>query len=242
MTVTTFRRLMAVAVVLAAMATGGVATAQQRVLMIDDPAITDMPQKDDRSFRVPRWPSGEGAKSGATTFVACVDETGRLHNPLLVDSSGRPALDEEVLRWATELHWLPAKRGDAPVAVCGWPITWVWQRPGAKPPKLPYSDAVSMKLDATPALVPGAPPPVRPEGETPPGYADSGKQELEVCVGPTGKVEHVTITIGLYNPAMNDAIRAWARGLAFTPAVRRGNPVGVCGVRFTYTWPKQLMS
>lgn len=236
-----FGKSLATAIMLGLAAMVAPASAQQPGYLFDDPNITEPPRANHKTLKPPGWPAGVKGRAGATHIVACVDPTGQLYGPLLVDSSGVKALDDRFLAWAMETRWLPGKVGDHPVSVCGWPVTWVWQGPHLKPPRLPYSAAANLKLDIAPALAPDTPPPVRPERETPGAYADSGKQELEVCVGPDGRVEQVTITTGLHNQGLNDAIRTWAKGLNFTPAIRRGQPAGVCGVKITYTWPKPTL-
>jgi hypothetical protein len=227
----------AVAIAFALVATAASASAQEHVYFFGDPAVTEPPKANHKTLKPPRWPQGARGTAGATTIVACVDGAGQLYAPLLVEGSGMQALDDRFLAWAAETRWLPAKIGNATVSVCGWPVTWIWQAPDLRPPKLPYRAVDDVRPETLPALPAATPKPLRPEGRTPAGYTDSGKQKLEVCVGPTGAVENVSITTGLYNPALNEAIRDWAETLTFTPAIKGGKGVGICGVIFEYTWP-----
>lgn len=233
-------RTVAAFLIAASLASALPVAAEEKVYDISDPALTQKPKLSREKFSVPAYPPGahKRGEQGTVAVSLCVSAKGKAENAEVTRSAGSADLDGAVLKWVKGAKFEPAIAGGQPVAVCGHTVEWEWKN--ATVSKYPE---ISRKVaDTEPVRTGGPDRPETPDLINDPRlarYDQSGRVKLSVCVGPSGNVEQIVREKVTGNPVLDQLTANWAFGLTYTPAMKDGAPVGVCGVAIEYDWPKR---
>ena len=239
-----FQSFVYVAWLLSACLAGQAASAQASTTPVSasDPAITARPRLT-RGGLAPAYPAtARIAKvQGLAAMDLCISEAGNVTAATLVNSTGSADLDKATLDWVRAALFEPARTAAGPAAVCSYRLEWEWKIDPVvhKAEPLVPSGSVNMYprlgrfVKTPPTLLSKPAPPEYPkEVRSPRAHGDV---KMELCVDPDGGVgyAHLVRSVELHLDFL--ALR-WARGMRFEPPMHEGEPTGICGVPFVYTW------
>ncbi|MDP3740637.1 MAG: energy transducer TonB [Hyphomonadaceae bacterium] len=97
-----------------------------------------------------------------------------------------------------------------------------------------YPQLQDLKPEQLPQLPVDLAPPVYPTESL--AKREKGKVELTVCLGKEGKVETIAMWKSSGSQRLDTATGRWIAKAQFSPAMKDGVAVGVCGVPVEYTW------
>jgi TonB family protein len=218
------------------------AVADQAAYNISDPSLTKRPELNLRGVAAPAYPPGAHSRGewGTVVVTICVSSKGKITDPKVAESSGSDDLDKAVVDWLRKAKAHPAQVDGSPVAVCGFPVEWEWKNLNAMAGVYPRLGSRSAD---TPPIRTGGPdtPEASAQIDDPllKSFRKSGVVQVNLCIGPDGKVETLANGKSIDNPLLVKLTLQWAAKQTFSPATKDGVPVGVCGVPIEYDWPKR---
>lgn len=235
-------RTIKTALLAAILATGVPASAEEKIYDISDPALSKKPELNLKGSKPPAYPPGAHGRGEWGTVVAamCVSAKGKISNLALVESAGSDDLDNAVVNWLGKVKAHPAQVGGEPVAVCGFAVEWEWKNINAMATLYPR---LGRRTADTPPVRTGGPeaPEMSAQIDDPllKSFPKSGVVQVNLCIGPDGKIETLAPGRSIDNPLLVRLTLQWAARQSYSPAMKDGAPVGVCGVPVEYDWPKR---
>lgn len=216
--------------------------AEEKVYDISDPALTQKPELNTKVAKAPAYPPGAHSRGEWGTVVAsmCVSTKGKISDLKVVESAGSDDLDNAVVNWLKKVNADPAQVSGKPVAVCGFSVEWKWKNINAM--AAVYPRLGRRTADKPPVRTGGPEAPESPAQIDDPllkSFTKSGVVQVNLCIGPDGKIETLATGRSIDNPLLVRLTLQWAARQTYTPAMKDGAPVGVCGVAIEYDWPKR---
>jgi TonB family protein len=219
-----------IALVLCAALTVSPALAQT-VLDASDPVVAQKP-KLGRGSDFPEYPGSalRSRRQGEVKLGLCVDSSGRVTSAEVVQSTGHRDLDKSALDWIKNAKFAPALVNGTATAVCNYKLVYEFKLD----PTMDYPRYSDLKPEDRPRLIATAPDPAYPEEALKSGAY--GKVKVSLCLDPTGKVQTIAMLTPKMHAALLLATGKWAAKSSYSPAMKKGAPVGVCGVDIERDW------
>jgi len=232
---------------IAMLLSGAAAThAQQSPIDAKDPAITRQPRLSADAL-LPDYPREDikDRMSGPTVVSLCVDASGAPHSPQVAQSSGSKALDQAVVAWiANDAQFSPGEIDGKAVEVCSKTVEVHWGIPGRDGWTMPvrplslrdtFPDVSALREDNRPVLLKAAPqtlpyPPVALAAGA------EGPVTYSLCLDSRGTIVDVRLMTPAAHRDLGVIALSWLWSLKYSPAMRNGKGISVCGVEATYDW------
>lgn len=193
-----------------------------------------------RALSRPAQPPGgifRARSEGVVKVSLCVSADGKVAKAQVSQSSGNSELDQSTLIWARQHTYAAALAPEGRVDSCGLVMSYEWRLvPRDRHPDEQIYPAIVAGDGTTQPVHVGGPLPPTASWSVLTTRDPKPKVELSVCVGVSGEVNTAKVTRSSGLRDRDGDGQSWALDQQFRPALRDGEPVGVCGIPLTFRY------